>query len=99
MMGGRKVGRKMRRGKNKEMGRDGGRAGMTMKGKAAMRWGMGDRRGEVGRRDKERKVTKKDGWGVLHAPPKSHPMEAGGGGSRNGFHGDSWFLVAWHVGY
>lgn len=32
------------------------------------------------RGDKERKVTKKDGWGVLHAPPKSHPMEAGGGG-------------------
>lgn len=52
-----------------------------------------------GRGDKERKVTKKDGWGVLHALPKSHPMESGGGGSRNGFHGDSWFLVAWHVGY
>lgn len=32
------------------------------------------------RGDKERKVTKKDGWGVLHAPPKSHPTEAGGGG-------------------
>lgn len=31
------------------------------------------------RGDKGRKVTKKDGWGVLHALPKSHPMEAGGG--------------------
>ena len=33
--------------------------------------------------------------GLLHALPKSHPTEAGGGGSRTGFHGDSWFLVAW----
>lgn len=51
-------------------------------------------------RDKRRKESNKEKWvGGASALPKSHPMEAGGGGNRNGFHGDSWFLVAWHVGY
>lgn len=52
------------------------------------------------RGDKERKVTKKDGWGGCFMPRLSPtPWRLGGGGNRNGFHGDSWFLVAWHVGY
>lgn len=51
-------------------------------------------------KDKGRKENNKERWvGGASALPKSHPMEVGGGGSRNGFHGDSWFLVAWHVDY
>lgn len=56
----------------------------------------------MGRRDKwrgrQRKVTKKDG-GVDSCPAEVPPHGGWGRGSRNGFHGDSWFLVAWHVGY
>lgn len=40
----------------------------------------------------EKKVTKNLGWG--HLSPT--PWRLGG---RVGFQGDSWFLVAWHVGY
>lgn len=51
------------------------------------------------RGDKERKVTKKDGWGVLHAPPKSHPMEAGGGGAEmvSTVTAGSWWPGMWAI--
>lgn len=70
----------MRRGKNKEMGRDWGRGrdDNEVDGEARQQGGGGGERrvGETeGQRrggDTERKVTKEDGWGVLGAPPKSH---------------------------
>lgn len=80
----------MWRGRNKEMG-----GGMGGEPRTTMAWrerkrggrgmgqgekGEGERRTGKGKRDKERKVTKKDGWGLLHAPPKSHLVEAGGEG-------------------
>lgn len=48
---------------------------------------------------RQREKGNKERWvgGLRTLSPT--PCRLGGGGRRNGFHGDSWLLVAWHVGY
>ena len=85
---------KMRRGEDKEMGRDWGRGRVDNEedGEEERRQGGGGGERRVGetegqRRggDTERKVTKEDGWGVLGAPPEFHLTKAGGRAEQKWF--------------